>query len=186
MRLTTFAAVSVLCAGMTVTALAQPPVGSPTAGTTPLVQVAVKGAGGKDMGSATLTDGPRGVLVRLELKGLTPGWHGLHFHEKADCSKDDFTTAGAHVHDASPTPAVHGLLNAEATDKGDLPNVYAGADGTATAEVYSIMVALKAPSGRLVLQDADGSALVVHANPDDHKAQPIGGAGPRVACAVIK
>jgi Cu-Zn family superoxide dismutase len=36
------------------------------------------------------------------------------------------------------------------------------------------------------LRDADGSAVVIHANPDDHMAQPIGGAGPRVACAVIK
>ena len=36
------------------------------------------------------------------------------------------------------------------------------------------------------LRDADGSALVVHLNADDHMAQPIGGAGARVACAVVK
>ncbi len=36
------------------------------------------------------------------------------------------------------------------------------------------------------LMDADGSAVVIHANPDDHKSQPIGGAGDRVACAVIR
>ena len=33
---------------------------------------------------------------------------------------------------------------------------------------------------------ADGSAIVVHASPDDHKSQPIGGAGARAACGVIK
>jgi Cu-Zn family superoxide dismutase len=27
---------------------------------------------------------------------------------------------------------------------------------------------------------------VIHANPDDHMAQPIGGAGARVACGEIK
>jgi Cu-Zn family superoxide dismutase len=36
------------------------------------------------------------------------------------------------------------------------------------------------------LKDADGSALVIHAAADDQTTQPIGGAGERVACAVIK
>ena len=36
------------------------------------------------------------------------------------------------------------------------------------------------------LKDADGSALVIHANPDDHMSQPIGGAGARIACGVIR
>jgi len=30
--------------------------------------------------------------------------------------------------------------------------------------------------------DKDGSALVIHANPDDYKTQPIGGAGARIVC----
>ena len=90
----------------------------------------------------------------------------------------DFTSAGAHVHGTAA--AVHGLLNAKANDLGDLPNVHAGQDGTVSAEVFSALVTLKG------LQDADGSAVVIHANPDDHVAQPIGGAGPRVACAEVK
>jgi Cu-Zn family superoxide dismutase len=40
--------------------------------------------------------------------------------------------------------------------------------------------------GKINLLDADGSAVVVHASPDDHLSQPIGGAGARVACAVLK
>lgn len=148
------------------------------------LRVAMKGPGGKDLGFAILTDGPKGVIVRLEMTGLAPGWHGVHFHEKGNCSAADFTSAGGHVHDA--TPVVHGLLTADANDKGDLPNIYAGADGVAKAELYSTMVALKAPSGRTVLTDADGSSLVVHLNADDLKSQPIGGAGARVACGVIR
>ena len=35
------------------------------------------------------------------------------------------------------------------------------------------------------LLDTDGSALVIHANPDDQSSQPIGGAGARVACGTI-
>jgi Cu-Zn family superoxide dismutase len=123
------------------------------------------------------------VLVKLQLKGLTPGWHGLHFHEKGDCSKSDFTSAGGHVH--TTTPATHGLLNPRGNDSGDMPNVYVGADGTANVEVFSTFVSLKA-AGRPVLMDADGSAIVIHAGPDDHNTQPIGGAGARVACGVVK
>jgi Cu-Zn family superoxide dismutase len=36
------------------------------------------------------------------------------------------------------------------------------------------------------LRDGDGSALIIHANEDDHTSQPIGGAGARIGCAVIK
>lgn len=142
------------------------------------VTVELKTGAGASAGKATLTEAPKGVLLKVEAKGLAPGWHGLHFHEKADCSKADFTSAGAHTHGSEK--AVHGLLNAAANETGDLPNVYAGADGVGNAEVFTSLTTLKA------LKDADGSALVIHANPDDHMAQPIGGAGPRVACGEIK
>ena len=144
----------------------------------------LKGPGGADLGTITLTAAPKGVLLRVEAKGLTPGWHGMHFHEKGSCADDKFTSAGGHVHGA--TPVVHGFLNANANDSGDLPNLYAGADGTATAEVYSTYVTVKGDASHTALLDADGAALVIHASPDDYSAQPIGGAGARVACAVIE
>jgi superoxide dismutase, Cu-Zn family len=115
---------------------------------------------------------------------LPPGWHGMHFHEKGDCSDPGFKNAGAHVH--TKTPVVHGLLNSDENDSGDLPNLYVAPDGTATVELYSTFVSLKGEGGRPALLDADGSALVVHASPDDYKSQPIGGAGARIACAVIQ
>lgn len=143
----------------------------------------LKGPDGAAHGTVTVTAAPKGVVLRVEAKGLKPGWHGIHFHEKGACSDPKFTSAGAHVHAANPV--VHGLLNPQANDAGDLPNIYAGADGSATAELYSTLVSLSggpAPA----LMDADGAAVVIHANPDDHSSQPIGGAGDRVACAVIK
>ena len=144
----------------------------------------LKGADGKTIGTATLTEAPHGVLLRIEAKGLTPGWHGLHFHEKGDCGTPDFKSAGAHVH--TTTAVVHGLLNPDGNDNGDLPNLFAAADGAATTEVYSPLVSLNGAGGRPALLDADGSSIVVHASPDDHKSQPIGGAGTRAACGVIK
>ena len=137
------------------------------------VTVTFKGAGG----TATLTPAPKGVLVHIEASGLTPGWHAVHFHEKGDCSDAAFKLAGAHVHGAAPL--VHGLLNPNATDSGDLPNLHAGADGQAKADFFTTAVTMA------TLQDADGSAIVIHAKPDDYVSQPIGGAGDRVACAVI-
>jgi Cu-Zn family superoxide dismutase len=135
-------------------------------------------------GTIAVTDAPRGVLLRVELKGLPPGWHGMHFHEKGDCGDPKFMNSGAHVH--STTPVVHGLLKDDATDSGDLPNLYVAGDGTVTAEFYSTLVSMKGEGGRPALLDADGSALVIHTSPDDYTTQPIGGAGARIACAVIK
>lgn len=142
------------------------------------------GADGAAHGTITLTQAPKGVVLRVEAKGLTPGWHGMHFHEKAVCEGPKFTSAGPHVHAA--TPVVHGLLNPNANDAGDLTNVFVAADGTATVELFSPLVSLRAGQDKPALLDADGSALVIHAHPDDYQSQPIGGAGDRVACAVIK
>jgi len=145
--------------------------------------VELRNAAGESAGQAELTEAPNGVLMRLEAKGLTPGWHGLHFHETGDCSKSDFTSAGAHVH--AKAQVVHGLLNPDATEAGDLPNIHAGADGTASAEIFTTYVAMAGSGARPALGDANGSAIIIHAKPDDHRTQPIGGAGPRVACGVI-
>ncbi|HYY83906.1 MAG TPA: superoxide dismutase family protein, partial [Beijerinckiaceae bacterium] len=105
---------------------------------------------------------------------------GLHFHAVGDCSDTgQFQLSKGHVnHDSSK----HGLLNPEGPDDGDLPNIYANADGSANAEVVTDL----ALSGERGLRDADGSALVIHASEDDHSTQPIGNAGARVGCAVIK
>ena len=144
----------------------------------------LKGADGKTLGIATLTEAPHGVLLRIEAKGLTPGWHGLHFHEKGDCGTPDFKSAGAHVH--TTATVTHGLLNPDGNDNGDLPNLFVAADGSANVELFSPLVSLNGAGGRPALLDADGSSIVAHANPDDYKTQPIGGAGARVACGVVK
>jgi len=143
----------------------------------------LKTTAGGAAGTAVVREAPGGVLLHVEVKGLAPGWHGMHFHEKGDCSKSDFTSAGAHVH--TRATIVHGLLNPEANDSGDLPNLFAAADGSAVAEAFSPFVSLKGAGGRPALLDADGSALVIHANPDDYMAQPIGGAGARIACGAL-
>ena len=147
------------------------------------LRIQIKNPQGASVGEAVITEAPKGVVMRVQAKGLAPGWHGIHFHEKADCSKADFTSAGGHVH--GQATMVHGLLNPDANEAGDLPNLHVAADGSAQAEVFSPFVSLEGAGGRLSLMDKDGSALVLHANADDHRTQPIGGAGARIACAAI-
>jgi len=141
------------------------------------------GTDGKSHGTVTVTDAPKGVLLRIVAEDLTPGWHGMHFHEKGSCTPPKFTSAGGHVH--AVTPVVHGLLTPNATDAGDLPNLYVAKDGTATVELYSTLISLHGAGGRPALKDTDGSALVIHTSPDDYVSQPIGGAGTRDACAAL-
>ena len=142
----------------------------------------IKNAKGDPIGTLAIRDGANALVLRVTIQpgGLPPGWHGIHFHAVGDCSDTEkFEKSKAHVnHDQSK----HGLLNPEGPDEGDLPNVFANADGSVNAEVSS-----ETPlTGEGALKDGDGSALIIHANEDDHTAQPIGGAGARVACSVIK
>jgi Cu-Zn family superoxide dismutase len=139
---------------------------------------------GKGIGSIEVKQGPHGVVLRVMLRpgALAPGWHGVHVHEVGDCSDiEKFMHSKGHV---NPSNAEHGFLNPKGPHPADLPNVYAYSDGSAQAEMFVDGVSLS--GGKINLLDADGSAIVVHASPDDHMSQPIGGAGARVACAVLK
>jgi Cu-Zn family superoxide dismutase len=147
-------------------------------------------ARGAKRGRVAVGQASDGVLMRITLDGLTPGWHGVHFHQSANCADGaaGFKAAGAH---ADGPDRAHGLANPEGSETGDLPNIFAGADGRATAELFRANAVLRpseakaAELGPYPLLDDDGFAVIVHANSDDHATQPIGGAGDRVACAAI-
>ena len=137
---------------------------------------------GESIGEASLWQGPRGVLIYVGLTGLSPGKHAIHLHAAGAC-EPDFAASKGHI---NPGGAMHGLLNPEGPDSGDLPNIYASEAGTVRAELYTTAVHVSGTFGdRAALMDDDGTALVIHAMGDDHATQPIGGAGGRVACGVI-
>jgi len=73
-----------------------------------------------------------------------------------------------------------------AADRGDAALadmlIYAGADGAARADYFTAAVTLDADAD-LSLFDADGSAIIIHENPDTYGEDA--GAGGRVACGVI-
>ncbi|MFZ5997772.1 MAG: superoxide dismutase family protein [Nitrospirota bacterium] len=134
---------------------------------------------GDEIGRATLTETAHGVLITAELRNLPPGPHGFHIHAVGKC-EPPFKTAGGHF---NPTGKKHGYMNPDGMHAGDLPNLYAGSDGKARAEVLAGEVTLR--EGKASLFDADGSALVVHAKSDDYKSDPAGDSGDRIACGVI-
>ncbi len=140
-------------------------------------------ASGANIGRAVLTQGPTGLLIRIEADGLTPGWHGVHIHATGQCAAP-FTSAGGHInHEEAKAP--HGLLNPGGPDDGDLPNIFADEQGRVRAEIFTTSARIAREGPGQWLWDSDGSALVIHANMDDHSSQPIGGAGDRVACGVM-
>jgi Cu-Zn family superoxide dismutase len=142
--------------------------------------------GGRALGGAIFAPSPNGVVMRLQVRGLPDGWHGMHLHAVGDCSGPGFTTAGPHVKHAGQTQ--HGLQNPQGPEAGDLPNLWVE-DGRATVELFTGMATLRGGGGgtnRVTLLDADGASLVIHAGPDDHRTQPIGGSGDRIACGVIR
>lgn len=140
-------------------------------------------ASGQTIGRAVLTQGTTGLLIRVEVDGLTPGWHGIHIHATGECQAP-FTSAGGHINHSDHTRP-HGLLNPGGPDDGDLPNIYADQQGRVRAELFTTRARIAPEGPGQWLWDEDGSALVIHAMPDDHRSQPIGGAGDRVACGIM-
>jgi superoxide dismutase, Cu-Zn family len=131
---------------------------------------------GASRGSARLSDGSSGITVQVEAEGLSPGVHGIHIHTTGRCDAPDFSSAGPHW---NPTGRQHGRNNPQGAHHGDLPNLTVGADGRGSMQ-------LTTPGGSLAeLFDADGAALVVHANADDDRTDPSGNSGGRIACGVI-
>lgn len=113
-----------------------------------------------------------GNAFQVTARGLPPGVHGIHLHDAGLCEGPGFDSAGPHW---NPTTAQHGRENPQGPHLGDLPNLEVGADGRASAS-------FAAQDG---LADANGFALVIHADPDDNRTDPSGNSGARIACAAI-
>jgi len=139
----------------------------------------LKDASGKEVGAATFTVTPSGVLISLDLTAVPPSEHGFHVHTTGKCEPPDFKSAGPHF---NPDQTKHGFMTPEGPHAGDLPNLHVPADGKLQVEVLEPNVTL---SGEAPLLDADGSALVIHAGADDYKTDPAGNSGDRIACGVI-
>ncbi|WP_442893569.1 superoxide dismutase family protein [Bacillus sp. 2205SS5-2] len=145
------------------------------------IDVDMKNADGDSIGTITLQEQAEGVMVNVDVEGLTPGDHGIHFHEKGSCEAPDFTSAGGHF---NPDNHAHGLMNQDGAHAGDLPNLTVKDDGSAKAEILATQVTLD--DGKSSLFTKEGTAIVIHEVQDDGTSQPAGDAGIRVACGEIQ
>lgn len=147
----------------------------------PKAAAEILGADGAVIGVVSFHQGAVGVLADIRVKNLPPGKHGMHLHAVGTCDHmDHFKSASGHI---NPHEKQHGYLNPDGPDHGDLPNIIVHEDGTAAVELFMPQVDVQGEGPSLL--DADGTSLMIHANPDNHNTQPIGGAGPRIACGVI-
>ena len=174
-------------AGLLAEAADRSPAGKPAgkkeapAASAPLsAQATLRGLDGKQVGTATLTETPEGVLVVASFTGLKPGEHAFHIHEVGKC-EPPFKTAGGHF---NPAGRSHGLMSGTGGHAGDMPNVHVPPSGQLKVEVLVHGVTLK-PGAPNSLADPDGAALVLHEGPDDYRTDPAGNAGGRIACGVV-
>ena len=139
-----------------------------------------------------IEDGSGRVHVKVKVDGLSPGLHGIHIHSVGTCTlgtTPPFSSAGGHFDPL--TTAIHGEHNPLASDgvapdgyhAGDLPNLVVDADGRGVLNGETNGATLSV--GVQSLLDTNGSAIVIHALPDDLTNNPIGGSGTRIACGVI-
>jgi Cu-Zn family superoxide dismutase len=139
------------------------------------------GPDGKESGRATLTAAANGgVFIEAEISGLPVNkWVAFHIHETGRCdAATHHESAGGHF---NPTKAEHGFLAAKGPHAGDMANQYVGQDGILRAQVFDTMISLDGKE-----DGVRGRALMVHAESDDYRSQPSGGAGDRIACGVIE
>ncbi len=165
---------SLFVAGLMLSGCATMPAGSPQA------TAELKNASGEGVGTASFWEDASGVRIVTQVRGISPGRHGIHIHAVGKCDPPDFTTAGGHY---NPGGKKHGLKSLVGSHAGDLPNLDVGTDRTGRLEYVTKLVTLG--PGPTSLFDADGSALLIHANPDDEMTDPTGNSGGRIACGVL-
>lgn len=127
----------------------------------------------------------RAVRVTVSVRRLSPGFHGFHVHAVGTCAAPSFTSAGPHLNPGSVSHADHA---------GDMPPLLATSGGKAEARFTTDRFSLAQ------LRDADGSAVMVHALPDNAANIPTdrydpdpdamtlatGDSGARIACGPVR
>lgn len=145
----------------------------------------LRNAAGEVVGWARFKEDRAGILhVNVRVRGLSEGLHGIHIHAVGACTLGTtpaFSSATGHH---NPLGRDHGLDSPTGAHAGDLPNLVVSEKGKGRLKVTSDRATLSA--GPTSVLDADGSALIIHALPDDQVTNPTGNSGGRIACGVIE
>lgn len=136
-------------------------------------------ADGAPAGTAVLTASADRLTLAVNVTGLSAGVRGAHLHMAGKCEGPGFASAGGHL---NPAGHQHGIDNPAGSHLGDLPNLVVDGKGRGT---LTAQIGASAGEAEAALFDADGTAIVVHAAPDDYKTDPSGNSGARIACGVL-
>lgn len=131
-------------------------------------------SGSNASGVVDFADTIQGVKIDYYIKGLQPNSvHGIHIHEKGDCSSADAKSAGGHYKELAET----GGTSQSTPEKyaGDLQQIKADGQGVAQGTMMATHISVNGKNSIV------NHAVVLHDGPDDvTKASP-----PRIACGVI-
>jgi Cu-Zn family superoxide dismutase len=180
LRITLAAICAVLgVAGVTAIVTAKPPART-------VADVTLRDAAGTKVGTVSVaTTSWSSTDIRARVRGMRPGFHGFHIHAVGACEAPDFMSAKGHLKAEGQSHGAH---------SGDMPPLLVKGNGTATLRVTTDRFTLAD------LRDADGSAVMIHAGPDnfanippryapggpDQETLDTGDSGARVACGVIR
>jgi len=126
--------------------------------------------------------GVKVVLVSAWAQGLSPGEHAVHVHETASC-----TPCGAANGHFDPGPNANSSPDGNHPyHSGDLVNMKVKENGVGFMRTATSRLTLS--PGPISIDDSDGSAVIIHVNPDSYcpdgdTAGCAGGA--RAACGII-
>jgi Cu-Zn family superoxide dismutase len=174
--------VALLIAGAAALAAASPD--SSGQGNTKRAAATLINAAGQTVGGVAFEQRRGTIVVRVRTHGLPAGFHGFHVHAVGRCQAPDFMSAMGHLKRGAQVHGQH---------IGDMPVLLVNRDGTARARFVTDRFTLAD------LRDGDGSAAIVHANPDNYANIPqrydpdpdqetlnTGDAGSRLACGVVR
>jgi superoxide dismutase, Cu-Zn family len=157
----------------------------------------VRNVNGAALGTINFfSDGAGKILVSGRVTGLTPGFHGFHVHAVGICDPRFVDPNGVVVPFGSAGPHLDDAASGHGNHDGDLPLLLVSQDGT--TQTTSATDRLNAA----LLFDADRSAIIIHAAPDNYAHIPTrytaggvpgpdaatlatGDAGGRFACGVL-
>lgn len=135
-------------------------------------------SGSKVNGKLQVYQAPDGIVVGIDVRDISPGEHGIHIHEKGDCSAQDASSAGEHF---NPLAHKHGGPESSERHPGDFGNIRIPANGIAKLEIR-----IKDSDKGFTWNQIIGKSIIIHAGKDDLVSQPSGNSGDRIACGVIR